>query len=817
MPPTSSWPSTFKQSRTPESVARTVYLERLLQINVATMAALGTLLFGMGHRSPWLPLGMMTAAITSVWLTDITGWFRFNRHVATVAAVGAFFFLFWRLLPLQGWLEMLLAIGNFLVCLQIILLFQKKEPRTYGVLALLSLVQVVVAAVFRQRLLFGLLLVVYLLVGLSALVLLFLHRERARHRPAGGRSPAPITGGRRWPLAGQEPIFTDSTGGYAGQSGAWRELRTRVATMALGTLTLTLVFFCTFPRWGHNPWRGAGPTSLLSVGFSRKVTLGELGSIIQNPQEVLRIRFSDGSTGAPYRVAAPVYLRGIVLTHYEQGEWEFSLPPGRHPPHPSEFVRFAHSRFGVRPVRQNIVIEPMDGQHDLFFVWPFLNARQDQDLEFEMGRQRMFRTWGTASRRFSYELMTTAFYNGVQWPFVPAPDYTPVGAEFLLDRPPAEGPGALPQLAARAQQWVKQAGLSDNDPYACARLLERELRDSGQYTYSLEGQPRDLSIDPIEDFITNNPRGHCEYFATALTLMLRTRGIPARMVVGFKCDEWNQVGRFFQVRELHAHTWVEAYMEPGQVPPHVLPESWRAKEPAGGWLRLDPTPAAPPPATVNNLLDAVGRSFDWLNLVWANYVIEMDRPLQQESIYDPLANAIKEAGRRLVDPNWWRAAFNNIGNALGTGLRNLILGLAAVLVMVVLVVAYKVSRILVRRHLWRFAWRSDRAARRTRTKVDFYRRLEAVLARFGATRSASQTQREFARRAAVAIASTPHRQLAKLPGEVVEAFYRVRFGGTPLDVPQAEAVEQALKQLKQAAASGRWAVGSKQQAAGSRQ
>ena len=104
----------------------------------------------------------------------------------------------------------------------------------------------------------------------------------------------------------------------------------------------------------------------------------------------------------------------------------------------------------------------------------------------------------------------------------------------------------------------------------------------------------------IEDFITNNPRGHCEYFATALTLMLRTRGIPARMMVGFKCDEWNRKGRFFQVRELHAHTWVEAYMEPGHVAPDLLPESWRGKGPVGGWLRLDPTPAAPTRSTMSN-------------------------------------------------------------------------------------------------------------------------------------------------------------------------------------------------------------------------
>ena len=67
----------------------TVYVERLLQINVATLAALGTLLLGMGQRSAWLPLFSMIAAGTSVWLTDVTGWFRLNRKVANVAALAA--------------------------------------------------------------------------------------------------------------------------------------------------------------------------------------------------------------------------------------------------------------------------------------------------------------------------------------------------------------------------------------------------------------------------------------------------------------------------------------------------------------------------------------------------------------------------------------------------------------------------------------------------------------------------------------------------------------------------------------------------------
>ncbi len=89
-----------------------------------------------------------------------------------------------------------------------------------------------------------------------------------------------------------------------------------------------------------------------------------------------------------------------------------------------------------------------------------------------------------------------------------------------------------------------------------------------QFQYSLTGADRNPSIDPIEDFVTEHPQGHCEYFATALTLMLRSQGIPARMVCGFKCDQndWNSAGGYYQVRQLHAHTWVEAYLRPSQLP-----------------------------------------------------------------------------------------------------------------------------------------------------------------------------------------------------------------------------------------------------------
>jgi len=770
-----------------------VYLERLLQINIATMAALGTLLLGMGQRSAALPLWMLTAAIASVWLTDVTGWFRLNRTVTNFAAVGAFLLLLWHLFPLR-WLEIIMAIGSFLVYLQIILLFQKKEPRTYASLALLSLVQVVVAAVFHQKVLFGLLLVVYLFVGLSALALLFLHRERTRHRRALSRSPSPVAGGRRWPLAGQEPVFTDATSGYAGQAGVGRELPARVVSMASGTLLLTLLVFFALPRWGHHPWRGAMASRRHTVGFSDTVTLGELGRILENPEEVLRIQFSDYATGERYRVVGELYLRGAILTHYRQGQWDHRGPAsiGGNPLLPAVEPS---AREGL--VRQRITIEPLD-RPELFCVWPFINTLRGQGLLVGSGRDVLLRPEHEMTKRFAYELATTAFDNGVQAPLVPG--YAPAHTEALLEPPLTEGPGAVPGVVTLAERWVSESGLDADDHLGRARLLERQLRDSGRFEYSLEGQQRDPTIDPIEDFVTKNPRGHCEYFATALVLMLRSQGIPARMVVGYKTDEWNGLGHFFQVRQLHAHTWVEAYLAPEHYQPRADLAGPRPMA-SGAWLRLEPTPTGSV-IRVNPVLDMVGKSFDWLNFLWANYVMEMDRPRQHEVVFDPLADALAEAGRRLADPNWWQTTFANIAAALGTGLRNLILGLAGAVLVLVLLFACHVFRIVLRGRFWRLAGRSDPAARGAGARVEFYRRLEAVLARFGLTRPASQTQREFAREAGMTIAtSTGEHHLAALPGRVVEAFYRVRFGGTPLDSPQAEEVEQALRQLKQAAGS----------------
>ena len=105
-----------------------------------------------------------------------------------------------------------------------------------------------------------------------------------------------------------------------------------------------------------------------------------------------------------------------------------------------------------------------------------------------------------------------------------------------------------------------------------AARLEAALRDSGDFTYSLDLSIQDPSVDPLVDFLVNRKQGHCEYFASALVIMLRSQNIPARMVSGFKGGQYNSGTGRYEVRQLHAHAWVEALID-------------------GQWQPLDPTPA----------------------------------------------------------------------------------------------------------------------------------------------------------------------------------------------------------------------------------
>jgi hypothetical protein len=641
-------------------------------------------------------------------------------------------------------------------------------------------------------------LTLYMLVGISALALWFFYCRSRRFRP-GGTPPeeesALLEG--RWPLRGQKPVFTAASADSVNVM-VNREWFRRMLAMGMGMIALTLVIFLSVPRLGRSAWRGISAAPRETVGFDDSVTLGEMGQILEDRREVMQVKLNDWKTGAIYPKMPEIYLRGAALTRYEDNAWSpeprrrgrigllsTSLPPQR--------------QLDSTPVVETIVIEPMLEHDELFAVWPVVPVEANEDLLYDRERQRLIRPDNLRRSRFEYRVGTFALKEGRQPPLLPnqAQGVDP----SLVEMPD------LPRLRAMADAWVGESGLDPQDHLAVAKMLESRFLDPTRFQYSLEGQPRSLDMDNVEDFLVSHPKGHCEYFASALALMLRSQGIPSRLVIGYRCDEYNDLGDYYRVRQLHAHSWVEAYLAPECLPPEVFdgerPLRWRA----GGWLRLEPTPGADAadPSRRASLLDRIEAGFHWLQSFWSDYVVEMDRGRQRKAIYEPAVKALKTVARDAVDPEWWRTLPERIRRALvfsawfseGGWQRWLMLAAAVALAVPAgLFVGRRLARLI--RWFWRrWADRGRAKDRRRRSRVAFYRRLEAVLGRHGLVRSAGQTPQEFALAAGARLAQRAGRpDLATLPPQVVDAFYQVRFGGLALQTAEAEAVESALVALE---------------------
>ena len=773
--------------------------EHLLQLNMATLAALGAVLLGMGERSEAAPLLVIAAAAISLWITDIQQLFWLKQKwanllmllIAVISLPDAF---------AQGNELQTVNFARFLVYLQLILLFQRKDERTYWLLVMSSLLQVVVATLFSQGVGFGLLLAIYMLLGFSAMTLLMIYRQHRPQEADSDLTAAPATRklasqpavARRWPLATRSselvPVAVDP-----GRLGLTGELFRRVGRMGLQTVVIAMVLFFALPRFGQVAWRSGLAQPVPMVGFTDEVTLGELGEAIESPQEVMRVRFYRYPSDSPQPVRGEIYLRGAVMTVYNRGQWQIGTPStelGSHQLHRSRRTPAS----GV--VQQKIAIESLD-RSELFYVAPYLPLeRSNMHIEVDLVQQRLRRQAYLCRRRFEYSLGTTAIVDGQQRPLIPA-----TGKDLTTDclqLPAGEDSAALPTLVTLAKRWVAESGLAADDVLGRARCLERKLALSPQFQYSLAGQDRDPDVDPIEDFLTKHPRGHCEYFATALTLMLRAVGIPARMVSGYKCDEWNEMGKYYQVRQLHAHTWVEAYLRPKQLPRDLIhgADYWPWNR-AGGWLQLDPTPAAREEKPT--WFTPVRHTFDWLDSAWSNYVVELDCQRQRDAIYQPIAQAATFLWQELTSAERWRSLFNSLSvslyfDHLGRGAKAVVLALLGLLLVGLLAGLLWLLGRWLRYVYWGNKPRPAKRQRR-RTEIEFYRRYEALMARWGLVRTAGQTQREFAQAAAAHLAAREDKTLATLPELIAESFYRVRFGSLPLDSLQAEAVEHALAML----------------------
>lgn len=826
-------------------------LERIVQIHIALLASVGALLLGVAQGDLLLAALVIFAAATSVVFTDILNWLRLNRVVANLAALLALFACLSDFFQ-AGIRNQLLAVANLLVYLQIVLFYQRKNQRLYWQLAVLSLLQVVVSAALNVPVEFGVLLVLYAAVAISTLTFFFLQREiarvtalsrggerkRRRAKSASGAKPSPGPAWRR--LLETRPKVTLLLGGRRlAAEVVGRSLTYQILVIGLMTLAFSVVLFFSAPRLESGGRQGTPARTQSIVGFNSEISLNELDKVLESDEVVMRISFRDQATNDLYRITGDPYIRGSVLADYvlddgvakwkQRSGWVNESPESRarisdlisREPMPiMDRDRPLRTPPRRMPVRQDVTLQPLS-EPVLFAVFPaFGYDGTSEDVAIQPLTQQLYsrkHMHERARREYRYSLLTTGLLGGLQVDVTPhAIRRRLLWNNFYLDQEMEQltefDAQRFPQLKAIADGIAQRQQLTGARRAVLARALRDQFIESGDYTYSLDfrGVQRTPGIDPVEDFVANHRTGHCEYFASALALMLRSQGIPSRLVVGFHCGEYNTVGGYYQVRQRHAHAWVEAYLEPADVPQELPPDS--DVGPYGGWLRLDATPGANVDRSESmdrDAMDVVDDVLDYARLLWSDYVLGLTATRQKEVIYDPVTEK--------ADPESWASFWSDMKRRrqeTAQWLQSYLFSpyTLSVAALVAMLASLRWARVRgqhpasqpVARRVSRWTARltgqasGDQSALPAVQQVRFYRRFERLMNRLSLWRSPGQTQREFA-----AVAEVRLQEIVGSDGlenqfteRIARDFYHVRFGGRPLSSEETAGVEAALESLE---------------------
>ena len=555
-------------------------------------------------------------------------------------------------------------------------------------------------------------------------------------------------------------------------------------------LVLTMPFFFLIPRLAGGGVAGSLNDGQPITGFSERVELGEVAKIKKSPRVVMRARLD--------RVP-PRYLRwrGVALETYDGRMWSLSNESKRKElldqRRSSSEGEDADAGF-IRnyPLDQNrVYMQPAARKVDAIEQMILLEPIASDTL---FATQVAFRLRGPLVTVFKDNLtgaLSSQGFKGRTAYSVSSDISLPTEQELRSDAPASSSEKITriylqepPKLDPRISELAHDITRNAPTPYDKARAIENYLKTQFQYTLDLKS----AEPDPLADFLFNTREGHCEYFATAMAIMLRTLDIPARIVNGFQMGEYNNLNNLYTVRESDAHSWVEAYFPRSQA-----------------WIEFDPTPSA----GINDysqggLLAQLRRYADAMEVFWLDYVVTLDRDEQASimvdvqhrllSIKDQLmvyyfnakAWTRRVLGTLILDRAWTTAELLVIGG--------LIVVLALSFLILYVVIAYRKRRGLPptgygpwwHRLFILPLWRRKAAKRDFRqSAVLFYEQMLAISRRAGLVKQPDQTPLEFASASGL----SPIREITAL-------YNRVRFGGVRLDEIETRRVSELLVELK---------------------
>ena len=804
-------------------------LRRKIEVVLLLLAIVGCLLVGFSIGDHSLTGVGVIGAIAGFIVCDRLRLFSLDGWLANIASL-AILYLVFRDFSDGDQTEKLEAVARMLVYLQTILMFQPKTPRLVWQLLALSILQVSIAAIFSLDFDAGMLFPAYFVLAGVAMVLQTIYCQRQRvlraNRQVGRKL---FDDPRRMPVAWA--AMSSSAGPkrlVVEQESIPSEIRfTDKRFFQLGLRlfvsgAFAAIAFCVLPRYA-SPWYGPEVHEVSTAGMMTAVDLEQRGKIRLSNDMVFRASFEEAVTRKRLKNLGTPYFRAMAFSKIDlkNGRTLFTAPYDR--VHRDVYQALPlHSGKG-RQIRQIITLEktidplvygampifrvPYDTPEELWFcheISAYTRCREKQQInvapyKYETGtlldhRGRFLKSWPYVSNTKAYD----------NQPLSRDPEYRSWLVKMDRDR--------YPGVVAAAERIA--AASKGSSRLALVQKMASFFQQPGrfQYTLNFTEVTMDKRIDPIEDFFSNHRKGHCELYAAALTLMLRSQDIPARLVVGFSGSEYNSLTESYFVRGRDAHAWVEVYLRPEDCTRQM--EFDGASGPGGAWKLLDPTPAgvAADEATSRGNAIELARSY------WQDYVLGMegtdvssdptpmsDSLVEFVSAFDVVGidRTLTKIGRTARDPKIrWMVVLGIVGlvalrllakslwRAIGSRLRARVpvKGLVSMLANAISVIAPALGD-----------W--VRSVSGSQQSTQFYRQLTQLLSDQGLHRQQSQTHRGFAQE--VADRFSNHRygnSIGRIVVQLTEHYNAIRFGDDVLNEQARSRINRQLSAVQVALA-----------------
>src|SRR5215813_1482629 len=639
---------------------------------------------------------------------------------ALLLSFGYIFFFLLDLAIVSG--SFIFASIHLVLFLQLVKLFQEKTDKDYFYLIVLSFLQILAASSLTIDMTFVATLFLFVVALVATLMSFDMYRSERKNRAQAQQVAMPLSGMSLW--ATLWIIFTG------------------------------IVLFLMIPRVGTGYFTQAAAQSLLASGFGDSVELGEIGQVKLSTAVVMHVR---QLSGPPF---VALKWRGVALNHFDGRNW---LRTGR-----KRFpLRLPHDgEYSIEPVvnagntaRYQILLEPLAtnalfGPHQVRAL-----SGGIRDVEYDNDDSIYLRF--TLSRRIQYQVLSEIPDRRM---FVDSPTEGPIPDSIrsrYLQLPGDTDP-RIAQLATEITKTGKSA-------FERASLVEGYLKRNYRYTLNLTWAP---GRQPLSTFLFDAKRGHCEYFASSMAILLRTVGIPTRLVNGFLMGEYNPVASDYIIRQSDAHSWVEVYI------------------PGHGWMEFDPTPPDPNSGEVD-LAMQISHYIDAAEQLWNSYIIVYDFNAQQQLFRSAQESVQSVQGLVRDRSDLWLRSGQHFSDRLSNGIANLLDSAAFWVVLVVAGLAE--SAVTNRRTLktqleiWRIR-RGRGSASENVVEYLFYQAAGLAQRKMPARRPA-ETWREW-----IFGLPDPHRR--SILERALIVFEKAKYGRMPISATDFACLEEVIRELK---------------------